>query len=346
MRFGAVHSAVPDGIDDLAVKKRLRLSFMALGGYPVGAIDLDHRHVRDAHGVTWTFLAWTTTSDLSDPERGFVWITIEHDTTSSRRHTVHLCAADYTEAWYEKFVRAFLAHPAFREAFLDKPDVPHAATVIMTSAGPAVVDAAIADALERLNQVGAITQFSCEGDEDSGAYITLSAGKFPHELMAAWENAGFDVSSQSVRPNPPVGLWNVAALAWRQSLTDWLDGTLDATGARYRITGPRPSSLPALPSVPRDLQKNIRRLVQLGHRATFRDYAALRSGRDAFSRLSLDALASHVPADVVALVIEERLDDKSTASALRWVLRGLPAAMALRKVRTDAEIAHNAHPSH
>lgn len=74
----------------------------------------------------------------------------------------------------------------------------------------------------------------------------------------------------------------------------------------------------------------------------FRHFAALKSGRDEFTRIRLPKLKEEVPTDDVETVVAEFIEDeKRQASCLRWVLRGLPLDKAIRKVRVDAEITDN-----
>lgn len=73
----------------------------------------------------------------------------------------------------------------------------------------------------------------------------------------------------------------------------------------------------------------------------FQDFMRLKvGGRDEYSGLRLDQLIPLVPEhSKVAEVIE---DEAAIASCLRWMLRGLPLDKAIRKVRTDLEVAENA----
>lgn len=73
----------------------------------------------------------------------------------------------------------------------------------------------------------------------------------------------------------------------------------------------------------------------------FQDFMRLKvGGRDEFSGLGLDRLRQLVPDHLkVADAIQ---DDAAIASCLRWMLRGLPLDKAIRKVRTDLEVAENA----
>jgi len=73
----------------------------------------------------------------------------------------------------------------------------------------------------------------------------------------------------------------------------------------------------------------------------FQDFMRLKvGGRDEYSGLRLDQLKQLVPEHLkVAEAIE---DEAAIASCLRWMLRGLPLDKAIRKVRTDLEVAENA----
>ena len=78
-------------------------------------------------------------------------------------------------------------------------------------------------------------------------------------------------------------------------------------------------------------------------RLRFGDFLALKAGRDEFSRLKLDALRARVSAEQREAAEAAFPDDaKLLAQALRWMLRGLHTAKAIRKVKTDAEISQQA----
>ncbi|MBU2767260.1 hypothetical protein HAP94_14025 [Acidithiobacillus ferrivorans] len=103
-------------------------------------------------------------------------------------------------------------------------------------------------------------------------------------------------------------------------------------------------SLPELPKGTTETvtRKDVGRLKTMGGKAQFKDYVALRSGRDVFSSLHLDVLRAQ--SGISELIEGAIVDDASRAKAYRWVARGLPDWMAVRKVKTDLEIAANIHP--
>lgn len=70
---------------------------------------------------------------------------------------------------------------------------------------------------------------------------------------------------------------------------------------------------------------------------TAEDCAAVKSGRDEFSRLSKEAILTML-AEGEWDEIEESFDkDKYRLSTARWRLRGLPLATAIRKVQIERE---------
>lgn len=307
----------------------------------MGTLELFDERKTGADGIRFHFAAFSTTSDMSYPEDGCVWINISG---GGKDYQATICCADFDERWLTRFVNAFCANIPFRERFInhsDKPNEIHA-TVTITLDGESVeVDTAISAAILALNGCGAKTAYCCQGGiGHCTPYITLRSGQFPVELVKAWGGAGFRVDSYSVYADAPFGL--SASTAFIQSLSDWIAGCLDQTGACYRISEERPNSLPALPAAPNaSFSKDIRRLLSKGKKAHFSDFAALKSGRDRFSGMKRDAL--------VALCSEKDIQaiwaldsEPMQLSALRWHLRGLPVNMAIHKVKVDKEISDNA----
>jgi ribonuclease HI len=77
----------------------------------------------------------------------------------------------------------------------------------------------------------------------------------------------------------------------------------------------------------------------------FKDFLQLKCGRDRFSTMKLAELKTSVPRSDCVIVSSDFPDDpKAEATCLRWMLRGLPVDKAVRKVKTDAEVAAKARP--
>lgn len=111
----------------------------------------------------------------------------------------------------------------------------------------------------------------------------------------------------------------------------------------------QPEPAPQEPRSERSAGKTVADLIALGDAATFSDYAAVRSGRDEFSSMSLARLREQLGdqaggAEEAARALMPELPDAALAKVLRWVARGLPAAQAARITQVHEELAQ-AHRS-
>lgn len=103
-----------------------------------------------------------------------------------------------------------------------------------------------------------------------------------------------------------------------------------------------------IPAAPSRDGGAVGRLARMGNKAKFRDFADVRSGRDRFSSVKLTELRDAVPTASVEFALSrmskvaETDRDAELAKTLRWMLRGLPADMAIRKTEVDREITLNA----
>ncbi len=90
-------------------------------------------------------------------------------------------------------------------------------------------------------------------------------------------------------------------------------------GQRYRVTTCRPSSLPRLPDDTRQavMRQDVPRLLRKGNQAKLRDFAALKSGRDAYSRLHYQELIARLSEADAILIIASDLPEEDQASACR-----------------------------
>lgn len=303
----------------------------------MGTLPLLDETKKSSDGINFKFTAFTTTSDMSNPEDGCVWIDVEG---AGKSYGLTICFADYDDRWLNRFVSAFCFDKTFRQQFERSEDrIGHPTISVSIDGLELEIDEAIAPAIVALNKHGARTAYCCQGGGGGTPYITLSEGRFPSELIAAWEGAGFRVGLSSVFADAPFGL--SASKQFVQSLCDWLAGCLDVTGKAYTLNESRPNSLPKLPAVPNvGVAKEIARLVKLGKKAKFKDFAAVRSGRDRFSSMKYPDLVALCDAKRLAPAMEVE-DESVRASILRWHLRGLPIDMAVHKVKVDLEISAN-----
>lgn len=91
---------------------------------------------------------------------------------------------------------------------------------------------------------------------------------------------------------------------------------------------------PSLEAAATSISHAVGKIVKLGAKAQFKDFAALRSGRDAFSSVKLPALLELLGAKARAL-LALNLDNELQVKVARWTMRGLPLDMALHKVKVD-----------
>jgi hypothetical protein len=330
----------------------------------MGTIDIEQgRILKGTDKKVFLVETLTDTDSACDPEQGCIWYNLRTAGGEKARYHLTVCALDWDEKWHERWLAAFAALPHYREQFLDNEDrrwLQHPTiSTDLPHAGFVEIDELLAPAIRKLNTIGCRTVSSCQGVESKNgvpnlsveaacAYILLDrAGEpLPPELLRAWEGAGLLTSAYTVHTSAPYGLDAAAAVHFVDSLRDWLAGTLDVTGERYRLKETRKSSLPAIPVLPQVVleakqAKAIKALIRLGGKARFRDFAELRSGTDKWSKLRLPALREAL-GEGFAPVAESGLDEEHQARMARWALRGLPSDMALRKVKTDMEIASNA----
>jgi hypothetical protein len=102
-----------------------------------------------------------------------------------------------------------------------------------------------------------------------------------------------------------------------------------------------------IPAAPARDDGRLSGLIRKGTKARFKDYVGVRSGRDRYSAMKLGDLRSlageRACADLDARMehVEEAHRVSEGAKVLRWFLRGMPMAMAARKVEVDREVTAN-----
>lgn len=315
----------------------------------MGTATLLEEIVKSTDGQTFHIAAWCNLSDFQNPEFSWVGITVTPDGSEDPAYRLHVCLADYTEKWMKRWVLAFRHLPEYRKQFAVEDSLPHSnhpATLISLDGNEVFIDTRILFAIQKLNNLGIKTKYCCQGGGGSLAYIQLQPGsQFPLELMQAWDGAKFNPYLTAVFAEAQAGLEDVAAELFCNSLYDWMAGNLDASGMRYRVTINRPSTLPHVPEVKKsdsEINQAVRKLLKLGKKARFSDFAALRSGRDKFSNIKLPELLEmiNLTTEIVAIT---GLPTEDQAKVARWYLRGLPIDISIHKVNVDKEISDNAH---
>jgi hypoxanthine-guanine phosphoribosyltransferase len=81
----------------------------------------------------------------------------------------------------------------------------------------------------------------------------------------------------------------------------------------------------------------IERLIKMKD-PTFPDFVALKTyGNDKYSSMGWDELQQYINEKTV-IVVDQFEDEANILSALRWLARGLPISLAIRKVRANHSI--------
>jgi hypothetical protein len=98
--------------------------------------------------------------------------------------------------------------------------------------------------------------------------------------------------------------------------------------------------VPRPPAIPLQSQSELDRIIVTPMESlSFKDFVRLKCGRDEFTRTKLTDLKTAVShPDCLAAAAEFPDESKAEASCLRWILRGLPAEKAIRKIRTDLAV--------
>lgn len=201
------------------------------------------------------FNAFSTPQELGDPEYGGVRVRVDMNNTSTAWHRaypdqeewylVDVCAADYSTAWLHTFAQRFAAEPSIRMRFAALGNA-HATRPVLLGHGALVaVDNGLASGIAELSAHGVETLACCQGRKHFPAYIDIAASSaFPPDLVQAWRGADFRCTPTRVTARTFYGLEELGGERLAQSLADWTAGRLDLSGASYRVTASRPSSLP------------------------------------------------------------------------------------------------------
>jgi len=88
------------------------------------------------------------------------------------------------------------------------------------------------------------------------------------------------------------------------------------------------------PNIHPQCREAINRLMKMKN-PKFPDFVDLKTyGNDIYSSMGWDQLQKYINEKTV-IIVEQFEDEANILSALRWVARGLPVSLAIRKVRAD-----------
>jgi len=193
--------------------------------------------------------------EVAQPEHALTIFDLEvSDGGEATRYACAVPTQLYNDEWAGQFLACFCRHPSCRGPWRVPTgvagdqlwDSPALAVSIPGQVAPAEVDEAIAGAVATLNRCGAVTRWSCSGREVPWsepyfgthahfASIQLARGSFPPALLCAVVGAGFSASPAEIRVQAQLADCQQANRLFRQILAEWMDGTLDTTGRRYRV---------------------------------------------------------------------------------------------------------------
>lgn len=95
--------------------------------------------------------------------------------------------------------------------------------------------------------------------------------------------------------------------------------------------------MPVSQSIHPECAQAIRRLIQM-REPKRQDFLELRTyGTDRYSAMGWDELQAYIN-ETTVVIIEQFENEQNIMSALRWVARGLPVWLAIRKVRADYSV--------
>lgn len=268
--------------------------------------------------------------------------------------TIVMLLRDFDSGWVKRFWSRYQGDTAFREAadafyFLGRYGVPHP-RIPMTLAGsdaPILVDEPIAGAVGALQAQGFQVLEGRAGG--SAARPVLRADFLPAELTEVARGAKFSVDSGCITTQVALSQPAACAAAGQSfvaMLDDWARGELLA-GYHYGewTRSFRPNTLISLPmeAPPRERSAEVMDVIRRSLRGElrFQDLAKLRSGRDAFSRTKTESLLEHLGFIELPATMKG-MEEGDARRALRWMCRGFPEGLALRKVAVDQELTEMA----
>lgn len=265
---------------------------------------------------------------------------------NGHQYLIRMSQEQNTPVFVDKIISAFRFNPTWRENFRVLID-PHDTVILQYQDGSTgVVDMAIKDYVQELNNRGYRTTKSCEGDHHPlGRMPGITfAESMPQGLAQVWSALGWVNMDMSVTPIPCHGHTPAFRQMFFVILDDWMYGTLDLTARRYRLDRVAKPLIPDLPPVNehalKDHQnivaKRVKKINRLGTEATFNDLVKLRCGRDTYSVWKLAELEKELENDPALDYLRKHIHDTPALQrALRWRLRGLDLVMILKKHEVD-----------
>lgn len=268
------------------------------------------------------------------------------DSDNEAQYLIRLSEEQDTAVFVDKIISAFRFNPTWRENFRVLTHPHDSAPLRYLDGSFGVVDLALQVYVQELNDRGFRTTFSCEGDHHPMGRMPgiTFAENMPDDLAKVWSALGWVNMDLSVSPIPCHGQTPTFRMMFFVILDDWMYGSLDLTGKRYRQDRVAKPWIPELPPVNKyalkdhqgQVSKRVLKMNRLGADATFDDLVKLRCGRDTYTTWKLPALRDALVNDPALDYLEKHIHDTPALQrALRWRMRGLDLVMVLKKHEVD-----------
>lgn len=273
-------------------------------------------------------------------------ITLHIASDDDSQYLIRLSEEQDTAVFVDKIISAFRFNPTWRENFRVFTHPHDTAPLRYLDGSLGVVDLALQTYVQELNDRGFRTVESCEGDHHpKGRMPSITfADSMPEDLAKVWSALGWVNMDLSVSPIPCHGQTPTFRMMFFVILDDWMYGSLDITGKRYRQDRVAKPLIPDLPPVnqsalkdhQRQVSKRVLKINKLGSEATFDDLVKLRCGRDTYTTWKLPALKEALVNDPALDYLEKHIHDTPALQrALRWRMRGLDLVVVMKKHEVD-----------
>lgn len=321
----------------------------------MGTFEIDSYKRKNNQGLEFSFECWTTSGDMCDEENGSVSLRA-HEIKNDIVYGIEIPNNYFNEKYMKKWFNTIMNNKEWRKQFNfenNKNHIKHKTKSLKTIKDEVVeIDENIYEPIKKLNDLGCITKFCCEGGEESIPYITSENG-FPKELMYYFNKLGYDCYNNSVYASCAWHWSNQQSKKFQLLLNDWCNNNLNKDIKKYLVDDKdKKYKLPTLPTKSNEEKKKEQNkcsieIQKLNNRninsIKFKEMMNLKSGRDKFSSLKYNKLIEDLDNNIINEIKKEFEENDliNIEKTLRWIKRGLKVQLSIRKVKTDLEVAEN-----